>query len=129
MLNSLNIPLTPGDIIFAAIAALCLTLIIRNFVRMHRILSKAMGSAAPGKEDLKMVLERCYAIFPLERFSFHGQTFRRGMKIKITTLQNKIFEGELIGFNTKNMVCIMTSRLIVAHELQNIREIVLLEDN
>lgn len=129
MLSNLNIPLSGSDIFYAAVAALCLTLIIRNFVRMHRIMSKAVRSAAPNKNDLKMILDRCYTIFPLEMFSFHGQTFRRGMKIKITTLQNKIFEGELIGFNTKNMICIMTSKLIVAHELQNIREIVLLEDN
>lgn len=129
MLNGFNIPLEASDILYSAIAAFCLTLIIRNFVRIHRIMKQAVKSVAPGKDDLKAVLDRCYTIFPLEMFSFHGQTYRRGMKIKITTLQNKIFEGELIGFNTKNMVCIMTSKLIVAHELQNIREIVLLEEN
>lgn len=129
MLNELNIPLNASDILYAAIAAFCLTLIIRNFVRIHRIMKQAVRTVAPDKDDLKAVLDRCYTVFPLEMFSFHGQTYRRGMKIKITTLQNKIFEGELIGFNTKNMVCIMTSRLIVAHELQNIREIVLLEEN
>ncbi len=128
MLNSLNIPLTATDIVYAAVAALCITLIIRNFVRIHRIMSKAIKNAVPIKNDLKDVLERCYNIFPLEMFSFHGQTFKRGMKVKITTLQDKIFEGELIGFNSKNMVCVMTSKLIIAHELQNIREIVLLDE-
>ncbi len=127
MFNNLNIPLTASDVIYCAIAALCITLIIRNFIRMNRFIKSAHLSVS-GNNDIKSALDRCYAIFPLEKFNFHGQTFRRGMKIKITTLQNKIFEGELIGFNTKNMVCIMTSKLIVAHELNNIREIVLIDE-
>lgn len=130
--GSLNVPLSTSDVIYAAIAAFCLTMIIRSFVRVHRIVKQTMQNAESelltGKNDIKAVLERCYKIFPVERFSFHGQIFTRGMKIKITTLQDKIFEGELVGFNSKNMICIMTSKLIIAHELCNIREIVMLEE-
>lgn len=128
MFANLNVPLTGADIAYAAVAALCVTLIIRNFIRMHRIMKEAARNFTPAKNDVKMVLERCYAIFPIDKLNFHGQTFKRGMKIKITTIQDKIFEGELIGFNNRNMICIMTSKLIVAHELKNIREISLLED-
>ena len=129
MLSDLNIPLTGTDIAFAAIAALCLTLIIRNFIRMYRIMKEVREKFTPDQRDVKTVVERCYTLFPIDKFNFRGQVFRRGMRIKITTIQDKIFEGELLGFNSRNMICIMTSKLVVAHELKNIREITLLEDN
>ncbi len=129
MLADLNIPLTGTDIVYAAIAALCLTIIIRNFIRIHRIMKEVKKKFTPDQNDVKMVVERCYTLFPIDRFNFHGQVFTRGMRIKITTIQNKIFEGELLGFNSRNMICIMTSKIIVAHELKNIRDISLLEEN
>jgi hypothetical protein len=46
------------------------------------------------------------------------------MKIRVTTTTNTDFEGELIGGNNKNMVCIKTSKYIIAHEIQNIQSIV-----
>ena len=45
------------------------------------------------------------------------------MRIKIITMQKKIFEGEFIGLNEKDMVCILTKKYIIAHEINNIEEI------
>lgn len=121
-----NLPLTTSDIIFAAIAALFFTAFIRTFIAMNRKLKEDLNTAIP--DTVESVLKKCRLIYPLDAFNFHGKTFRRGMRIKITTNQDKIFEGELIGFNQSNALCIMTSRLIVAYELQNIRDIVVIDE-
>ena len=45
------------------------------------------------------------------------------MKVRITTLQKRIIEGEIIGKNDKDILCIMTSQHIIAHELNKIEDI------
>ena len=71
--------------------------------------------------------QRCYKLFPMEIVQFNGETYKRGMKLKIITMQKKIFEGEFIGCNEKNMLCILTSRYIIAHEMTNIQKIEILD--
>ena len=59
---------------------------------------------------------------------FNGETYKRGMKLKIITLQKKSFEGEFIGCNERNMLCILTNKYIIAHEITNIQEIEILDN-
>ena len=117
--------ITTEELIYIAVAAFFITWFIHNIVKFKNLME--IGSENPTVKDIKRVLERCYAMFPLENVSFKGQTFTRGMHVKITTFQDKVFEGELIGTNYRNLVCIMTNRLVVAHELSNIRDITIIE--
>jgi hypothetical protein len=118
--------ITWEEIVYIAVIAFFITWFITNAIRLKKLIDSAPSAPTPTK-DLKRVLERCYAMFPLENVSFKGQTFKRGMHVKITTFQDKVFEGELIGTNYRNLVCIMTSKLVVAHELSNIRDITIVE--
>ena len=45
------------------------------------------------------------------------------MKVRITTLQQKIIEGEIIGKNDKDILCIITGEHIIAHEMNKIEDI------
>ena len=119
--------ITIEEIIYIAVIAFFVTWFISNAMRLKKLLDSAEEDTPAAAKDLKRVLERCYAMFPLENVSFKGQTFTRGMHVKITTFQNKVFEGELIGTNYRNLVCIMTNKLVVAHELSNIRDITVVE--
>lgn len=121
-----NLPFTLSDIVFAAVAAFFVTVFIRTIISVNRKFKEDFNDIIP--DPLENILKKCQLIYPLEDFNFHGKTFRRGMKIKITTFQDKTYEGEVIGSNQSNTVCIMTSKLIIAYELHNIRDIVVVEE-
>lgn len=117
--------LTWQEVLFALCLAYVITYIIRSFQRLM----------ARGKEktfvvrslDVPEVYERCKELFPIESISFHGRQFRRGMKIRITTIQKNVIEGELIGMNQVNLVCVRTSTQIIAHQLEKIEEMTVSE--
>lgn len=117
--------LTIEELCYSALIAFFVTWFILNAIKIKRILK--MISENTMAKDTKQILDRCYALFPLDSISFHGRQFKRGMKVRITTRQNKTFEGEFIGTNNKNLVCIMTNKLVVAHEMNNISDITPME--
>ena len=127
MLDSLDLSLTTEEIIYAALVAFFITWMIQTVSKLRNIIRRANQQLTTPNKDIQLILERCYSLFPKDIINFHGQTFKRGMKIKVTTLQNKSFEGEFIGTNSKGMVCIVTNKLVIAHELRNIENIQLLE--
>jgi len=73
--------------------------------------------------DMVDVYEKCKELFPIQKLTFHGKEFTRGMRIKVVTIQKKIIEGELIGINKVNLICIRTHNQIIAHQLEKIEEI------
>jgi hypothetical protein len=111
------------DVLYAAVLAFCITWFINNIIKLRKVV-KAATAITSSPRDIATVMERCYKLFPLDSISFKGETFTRGMQIKVITTNNTDFEGELIGGNTRNMVCIKTSKCIIAHEIQNISNIV-----
>lgn len=117
-----NLPISVEELVYAALLAFCITWFINNAIKIRKLV-KATSISINGPKDIASVMERCYSLFPLEKLEYHGITFTRGMKIKITTIANADFEGEFIGGNTKNMVCIKTNRYIIAHKLSNILDI------
>ncbi len=121
----MNIGLTTEEILYAALLAFCITWFINNIIKIRSLLKKVSSV----NKDITAVMNRCYALFPTDRIEFHGITFKRGMHIKITTTANTNFEGEFIGKNAKNMVCIRTNKYIIAHELNNITNIEMCEQN
>ena len=118
--------LTSEDILYAALGAVLITLVIKIIMKLNKIIKNPM-SLLDKSEDLRQVIQRCYKLFPMEIVQFNGETYKRGMKLKIITMQKKIFEGEFIGCNEKNMLCILTSRYIIAHEMTNIQKIEILD--
>ena len=119
--------LTSEDIFYAAIGAIFITWLIRFILKINKII-KNPASLLSQSEDLRQVIQRCYKLFPNEMVQFNGETYKRGMKLKIITLQKKSFEGEFIGCNERNMLCILTNKYILAHEITNIQEIEILDN-
>ncbi len=118
--------LTSEDILYAALGAVLITWVIKIIMKLNKIIKNPM-SLLDKSEDLRQVIQRCYKLFPMEIVQLNGETYKRGMKLKIITMQKKIFEGEFIGCNEKNMLCILTSRYIIAHEMTNIQKIEILD--
>lgn len=69
-----------------------------------------------------------YLMFPKEVIMFKGTIYKRGMVIKITTIHKKIYEGEFIGFNGKDMICVITKNAIVTTNIKNLKDIFLLKN-
>lgn len=120
--------LTITDVLWAAAGAYILTTLILWVTRAKNM--RPNDIVSEGKTmDLAAVMAKCKELFPIDTIYFHGRVFRRGMRIKITTLQHKVIEGELIGKNKVDQVCIRTRNHIVAHEIDKIEDISLLEEN
>lgn len=116
-----NLPITTEEIIYAALLALCITVLIKNFIRFKEILNNARKLAdGDGALDVSNIMKRCYDMFPISEIDFKGTRYTRGMQIKVTTTAHTNFEGEFIGGNEKNMLCIKTNKYIIAHELRNV---------
>ena len=77
--------------------------------------------------DMADVYEKCKELFPIQNLTFHGKEFTRGMRVKVITIQKKIIEGELIGINKVDLICIRTHNQIIAHQLEKVEEIIDLE--
>lgn len=119
-------PLSFTDIVLGALAAFLITNLILKIQRFYRVLkmrNKEAISVSYKGVDLSAIMVKCRSMFPIETIQFHGNEFKRGMKIKITTIQKKVIEGELVGKNKMNILCILTREHIVAHEIDKIEEI------
>lgn len=116
------------DILCAAVASFFLTYIILRFQKIRKILKGNNELAMDYKSvDLLAVINKCKDLFPIPTVSFKGQVFQTGMKVRVTTMQQKVYEGQLIGKNEMNILCVITNHHIVAHEMDKITEMVKLE--
>ena len=112
--------LTLGDVLFAAVAALPLMWLARFLWRLVRNGFRRSIRLSAGPEELAMLLESCRKMFPIERVPFRGQMFQRGMTVRITLAQDESFEGELIGMNEDNVVCVVSDEVVAADRLDNL---------
>ena len=113
--------LTWQDVFLAACLAYVITYIIRSFQRwIDRRVEKTFVVRSL---DVPGVYEKCRELFPIEKTTSQGKEFTRGMRVKVTTQHENIIEGELIGMNKMNLVCIRTNSQIIAHQLEKIQEI------
>lgn len=122
-----NIHLTFTDIAYASIMALLLTWIVEGVSKSFKLLFKPVEFDYP-EHDVKKIMQKCYNLFPKDIIPFNGEVFKRGMIVRVITSQRKVIEGELIGLNNDDMLCLMTSRYVVAHDLRNIEEITLIDE-
>lgn len=116
------------DIIMAAIMALFIAGIIQMIVEYIQDRRQDEMRVGFNGFDREEAIRRCVIIFPIPVVFFNGQVFRKGANIKITTKSQKVFQGELIGTNSSNIVCIVTEEHIIGYEIENITEIVPVDD-
>ena len=115
------------DILLSACLAYIIFSVIRTIRRIREI--KHSGAFISKNMSIADANAKCRELFPIEEITFKGQAFTRGMKVKIITIQQKSFEGELIGVNTLNLICISNQNKMFAHRLEKVREISLVEPN
>ena len=113
------------DVLFAACAAYLITATIQMLTHLRgRMKEKTFVIRAT---DTGRVQEKCQELFPIESITFQGRQFTRGMRVKVTTIKKNVIEGELIGMNQVNLVCIRTNTQIIAHQLEKIEEMTMAE--
>jgi len=118
-----SIPLTQNDIIFAIIGASVLFIIFRFVSVIIRLLVTRTSEMRFNPDQLDQVLLNCYTSFPIENLDFNGRTFARGTPIRITTTRKTTIEGQFIGTNQAELLCLMTDTSIIAQEIGTILEI------
>ena len=108
---------TSTEILISAFLALIITLAVL----------KLMNGSPKGEVNVRYnnvsvsdVARKCTELFPIDTVIIRGNTFKRGMKVKMTTLKKQVIEGEFIGKNSSGFVCIVTKNHIVAHEVSKI---------
>ena len=126
-----NLPmLTWQHYLFAAAVAYVITYIYRVFSRLleHNREKKKNGEKTYVIKTFdRQAVDRCKELFPIDVLSFKGREFKRGMQIKVTTIQKNIIVGEFIGLSYANLVCIRTGNQIIAHQLEKIAEVTIAE--
>lgn len=128
MLEKLS-TLSGYDYFYAAVLAFFITYIFMRF----RNLKKAFNEKDELEMDMKnldknSIMDRCTKMFPIETISYNGKVFKKGMTVRITTLQKKVFQGEFVGKNDLDIICILTNKHIIAHEIKKITEMISLDE-
>ena len=118
-----NIPLTANDLFNAALLAVVIVLVIRLLGVAVRAILTRTREIAFDPERTEEVRNRCSSLFPVEQLTFNGATFTRGAIVRIITHRQLAIEGEFLGTNHSNMLCLVTPETIVAQELQAIETI------
>lgn len=120
--------LTWQHYLFAAAAAYVITYICRVFSRFLRQNKEKTGEKTYVIKTLdRQAIDRCKELFPIDVLSFKGREFKRGMQIRVITIQKNTIVGEFIGLNRVNLVCIKTGNQIIAHQLEKIEEVTIVE--
>ncbi|HCT65554.1 MAG TPA: hypothetical protein DIC60_09880 [Lachnospiraceae bacterium] len=115
--------LTTADYLYAALTAFVATQLILYFLRFIEISKiNAREGVSYRESDRMMVIKKCIDMFPVETIYFRGKVFTKGMKVRIITLQKRIIEGELIGKNDMDILCIVAGQHIIAHEIEKIED-------
>ena len=117
--------LTMADVIYAALIAFVGTQFLNSLSRITK--ARAQNNAegiSYSDADKNKIVKRCTLMFPVETVYFRGKVFSRGMKIRITTFQKKIIEGEIIGKNDMDVLCIVAGQNVIAHEISKIEDMI-----
>ncbi len=113
---------------YAALLALCITYIIMKLLKFRTLLAEEEFNLSFKGSDRKSVMAKCTRLFPIETFNFKGMDFKKGMTVRITTTQQKVFQGEFIGKNNLNVICILAGEHVIAHDVEKIKEMISLDE-
>ena len=117
------IPLTQYDVLFAIGGAAVLFVIYKIVTVVGRIVVTRSSVIKFNPDQYANVLQNCYITFPIDNISHSGATFNRGMAVRITTVNQATVEGQFIGTNQTNMICVITEDSVIAQEIEAILEI------
>ena len=111
------------DVIYAALMELVITQIILSFSKMRKTMARERLKQSLGSEFERLaVIKHCKNLLPVSTVNFRGKVFTAGMRVRITTLQKRIIEGEFIGKNDSDVLCVITGQHIIAHEINKIED-------
>lgn len=112
------------DIVYAAVLAFVFLQLILNITRLGKNMSVRRNAGKEIGEYQKIeILKKCRDLFPFDTVNFRGKVITKGMKVRITTLQKRIIEGEFVGRNDMNILCVIAGQHIIAHEIDKIEDI------
>ena len=118
-----QIPLTQQDIIFAVVGAAILFVVYKIVYGLVRLLVTRTSVMHFHPHQAENVLQNCYTTFPIQSLDFNGTTFTRGTPVRITTTRKTTVEGQFIGTNQAELLCLMTDHSVIAQEIGAIKEI------
>ena len=84
------------EYLFAAGVAYIITYFYRSFQRRKEKEKNSEKTYVIQTLD-KRAIDRCKELFPIDVLSFKGKEFKRGMQIRITTIQQNVIVGEFIA--------------------------------
>lgn len=117
------VPLTFDDVLTAAVIAVFVVIALRLLGWAIRAALARTRHIQFDPERVAEVRSRCSRLFPVENLIFDGATVTRGAIIRIITRQQFAIEGEFMGTNYSNMLCLVTREAVIAQELQAIETI------
>ena len=127
MFNLAGAVITFEDIIIIAMWAFIITTLIRG-------ISRLLGGGKTSEKSMQIrkeapgALKKCYELFPKDMFMFKGQTVKRGMLVRVTTIKKNVFEGKLVGLSKDDVVmCVITQKHVIAQGLDGVEEILIIE--
>jgi len=120
----MGIQLSVQDIVYAAIAALVLTWVVEFLLRSFRAMFGRTTIFEYKHSDFERIAHKCCSLFPRDAVVFAGKIYCRGTIVRIITMDQKMLEGSLVGQNYDNMICLLTQKYVITHDLANIKEIV-----
>ena len=115
--------LTVNDLINAAFWAAVIVIVIRLLGWGFRTMVARTRHINFDPTRADEVRKRCSRLFPIENLQFDGATFKRGTIIRIVTHQQASIEGEFLGTNYNNILCLVANGYVIAQELQAIETI------
>ena len=124
----MNLPINLTDVVFAAFFAGVIVLIIRVAGRMfHALITRSvvisLGVHNLDPEERESLMQRIYNHFPIETLKWDGTTFWRGSILRVVNDKDETFEGQFIGLNEDNMVCLFTNDSVIAQQMKSITDI------
>jgi len=117
-----SIPLTLGNVVFAFSGAAFVFLAVK-FITMSVRLIRSNGEMLFEPNQREDILINCCRNFPMDSLQMNGGIFTRGESVRITTNKEAIIEGQFVGVNKAQMICIMTEQSVIAQSLEAIMEI------
>lgn len=109
------------QIIFAAVLAFIIWSVIQMITLVRRAKKDGIGMTW-GEVDMANVMQRCHEMFPIQTMLFQGKEFRSGMRVRVTTIKDSVIEGEFVGMNKIQMICIRTEKQIIAQQLEKVHD-------
>ena len=118
-----EIPLTINDVLFSIGGAAILFVLYKAIAAAIRIYINKAFEQNFNPDQIQNVLENCYRTFPIDSLSFNGAIFTRGTPVRIKTSRKTTIEGQFIGVNQSELVCLITEKSVIAQEIKAILEI------